>query len=151
MVVSVKTETITLFKPPETKLDASSIEKQAHYLAHLILNRDGSIWESQNASLAEWVAPCFRIPLGSFLKQAKNQMISEGKSFEWKLKDSAIQLRPDNQAKVYINGDLYVYISSHNGGKQLVEKKEKTYLMDFSLVNGKPMLESFREEGGGNA
>ena len=147
-VVAIRKETITLFKSPAVKVDPSALEDQAHYLAHLILNRSPSTWQAQNVALVDWLTPSFKIPFGAYLGEWKESLIKEKKGFEWELKDSSVEMISNKRARVFVSGELSSYIPTHNGNKQLVEKKTKDYLLDFVIVEGKPLLNNFEKQEG---
>lgn len=139
--VSFKKESITLFRAPQTKIDPLSIEKQGCYLAHLILSQSPETFSRQTDSLFEWVAPSFHLPLKRRLRKAKEKMTLENKSFEWELKDSAVELKDKNRATVFLTGELKAYIPTHEGNKRLIEKKSRSYRLEFAVSEGKPLLE----------
>ncbi|MEM7174344.1 MAG: TraE/TraK family type IV conjugative transfer system protein [Chlamydiota bacterium] len=142
-IVALKKETITLFEKPKQKIDAHSIEQKAAYVAHLVLQRSPATWMAQDRVLLEEAAPSFLSPFRTFLKQAYEQMKKEQKSFDWVLKDTAIDLSDPLHPKVFLEGNLKAYIPSHNGEKQLVEEHSKSYLVEFVVENGKCLLAGF--------
>lgn len=145
-VIAVRKESITLFQAPETKLDLTGAKSQAEFLSHLILNRSSLSAQEQDTSLLPWVDPPYSFEFKKHLIQMAKQMEENQINFEWSLLDSTIEKVNDHIVRVYLNGNLALYLPVQDQKKQLVQEECATFVMDLSLKNGKLLLNNFNKE-----
>lgn len=145
-VITVRKESITLFQEPETKLDLPGSKSQAEFLSHLILNRSSSSAQEQDNTLLPWVDPPYSFEFKKHLIQMAKQMEENQINFEWSLLDSTIEKVNDHMLRVYLNGNLALYLPVQDQKKQLVQEERATFVMDLSLKNGKLLLNNFNKE-----
>jgi hypothetical protein len=145
-ILAVRKESITLFQAPEVKLDLSGAKAQAEFLSHLILNRSVLNAKEQDEHLLPWIDPIYSFDFKKHLKRMSKQMEENQITFEWTLLDSTLEKLDDFAVRVYLNGNLSLYLPLQDQKKQLVEEELATLVMDLSLKNGKLLLNNFNKE-----
>lgn len=144
-VAAFRTQSITLFKAPETKIDLLGAESQGQFLTHLLLNKSLSTSKEQNKSLLSWVDPMFSFKLNRDLQKQTKDMEESQTSFEWALLDSAVESLGEKTVRVFLRGNLSSYLPIQNGKKQLIQSEESSFILDLNLKNGKLLLSNFRK------
>lgn len=145
VVVSMRTESITLFKEPEMKLNLEEAQTQGEFLAHLILSRNAATTKGQNSNLLPWIDPAFTFKLLEGLKIQQQEIERDNTSFDWTLLDSVVEKLDTNNVRVFLSGNLAVYLPIQGGKKQLIQQEKSTYVLDLKLKGGKLLLSNFRK------
>ncbi len=145
-IAITRTQSITLFKSPESKLELPLAKSQGEFLAHLILNRSLSNSQEQNEILFPWVDPAFLFSLKQGLEEQKEEMERNFTTFEWNLLDSTIEKLEHTHVRVFLKGTLSVYLPINQGKKQLIQEEKNSYILDLKLKNGKLLLTHFRKD-----